>query len=353
MMDLNKLRADFSLLKYLTILLWVSFKKTSISSSNVVVNILPIILNSESGSDLKRDFKHRVNKLKWSFSRFTSQIKKCIKSCLDVLTTFPEAFTSLVSRVWMNFKERLKKIYHSIPLGEFGKDPEMRVLILIVLSILALGILFSLIVSLSTIYNENLYSRDLCFSDKCINFFLSSFPGVSIILQSVAWLITLITTIGGITIALMTYKTGVRNSNLSNHISHLNMFRDYVNAEISKRKFISPDKVNIYKWYSLIFPLSKKGDVSVSLDYKGNIDTIVSVIMDANYKITEVGGKYVYIQHQASMLSAISLLGIKVSSGPKNEFILIEEQLFELIDCINLTFTNINTELSSVKRAYV
>lgn len=353
MMDLRKLRADFSLLKYLSILLWLSFTKTSMSFRDVVVHTPPIILNGESGSDVKRALKHRVKKLRWSFSRFTSQIKKCIKSCQDVVITFPGAFTSLMYRVWSNVKERSKSSYHAIPLGEFGKDPEMRVLILIVLSVLALGILFSLMVSLSTIYNAKLYSKDLCFSDKCITYFLSSFPGVSIILQSVAWLITLITTIGGITIALMTYKTGVKNSNLSNHISHLNMFRDYVNAEISKRKFISPDKVNIYKWYSLIFPLSKKGDVSVSFDYKNHIDTIVSVIMDANHKITGVGGKYVYIHHQASMLSAIGLLGIKVSSGPKNEFILIEEQLFELIDCINLTFTSINIELSSVKRAYV
>lgn len=353
MMDVRKLRRDFSLLKSLTILLWVNLTRTSVSFGYVALNIFPIILNRKSGRVLTRNFKERVRKLKLSYSRFTVQIKKCTENCLNVLTTFPDAFVSLVLRTKRKIKEKIKILLRSIPLGEFGRDPEIRVLILTVLFVLAIGVFLSLIVFFSTIYNERLYLRGLCLSDKCINYFLSSFTGVSIILQSIAWLITLITTIGGIAIALMTYKTGVKNSNLTNHISHLNMFRDYVNAEISKRKFVSPDKVNIYKWYSLIFPLSKKGDVSISLSYKGNIDAIVTVIMDANNKITEAGGKYVYTHHQASMLSAIGLLGIKFSSGPKNEFILIEEQLFELIDCINLTFTNINTELSSVKRAYI
>jgi len=352
-MDISKLRKSFSLLKSLTVLLWVNLTRTSVSFGYVALNILPVTLNQESGKVLTRKFIERVRKLKLSYSRVTVQIKKCTEDCLNVIELFPGAFVSLVLLTKIKVIEKIKNLLRSIPLGEFGRDPEIRVLILTVLLVLALGVIFSLMVFCSTIYNEKFYLRDVCLSDKCINYFLSNFTGVSIILQSIAWLITLITTIGGIAIALMTYKTGVKNSNLTNHISHLNMFRDYVNAEISKRKFVSPDKVNIYKWYSLIFPLSKKGDVSISLSYRDNIDAIVTVIMDANSKITEVGGKYIYTHHQASMLSAIGFLGIKVSSGPKNEFILIEEQLFELIDCINLTFTNINTELSSVKRAYI
>ncbi|WP_205601814.1 retron Ec48 family effector membrane protein, partial [Enterobacter hormaechei] len=99
-----------------------------------------------------------------------------------------------------------------------------------------------------------------------------------------------------------------------------------------------------YKWYSLIFPYSKKGVVSISLQYKNKIEKIIEVITDANNKITDPSGKYVYTHHQVSMLDAIGLLGVKISTGPKNEFVLIEEQVFELIDCINLTFTDINIE---------
>jgi hypothetical protein len=248
---------------------------------------------------------------------------------------------------------KVKLLIDSIPLGGFGRDKEIKSLVLIIVLLLMLGAISSAVISIITVHDEKLYLKDFCFSDKCVNFFFGNFKSVSTILQFVAWLITLITTVGGIGIALMTYKTGVKNSNLTNHISHLNMFRDYVNAEISKRKFISPDKVNIYKWYSLIFPASKKGDVSVSLYYRSKIEDIVRVVTDANAKITDPDGRYIYTHHQVCMRDAIGVLGIKISTGPKNDFILIEEQVFELIDCINLTFTDIDIELSGLKRSYI
>ncbi|WP_312739081.1 retron Ec48 family effector membrane protein [Cedecea neteri] len=244
------------------------------------------------------------------------------------------------------------RLFDLIPLGDFGRDKEIRRLILTIFTVLMIGVFSSLVILIFTIYRENLYQKNFCFTDKCVVSFFGHFNSISIILQSVAWLITLITTTGGIGIALMTYKTGVKNSNLTNHISHLNMFRDYVNAEISKRKFISPDKVNIYRWYSLIFPYSKRGDVSVSLQYRDKIVMIVDVIESANDEIQDPAGRYLYMHHQVSMLNAIGLLGLKMSTGPKNEFVLIEKQVFELIDCINLTFTDINIELSGVKRLY-
>lgn len=302
------------------------------------------------------------------FKRSTSQDSMIFKrSCIKVVKRFKCAFIRIVALsvaifIFMIcsplllikfFLISLGKLLDFIPLGDFGRDKEIRRLILTIISMFMLGVFLSVIISVITIYSENLYQKGICFTDKCVTNFFAHFNGVSIILQSVAWLITLITTIGGISIALMTYKSGVKNSNLTNHISHLNMFRDYVNAEISKRKFISPDKVNIYKWYSLIFPYSKKGDVSVSMKYKGKIEGIIKVIVEANEKIKDPAGKYVYTHHQVSMLDAVGLLGIKISTGPKNEFVLIEEQIFELIDCINLTFTEINIELSGVKRAYI
>lgn len=284
-------------------------------------------------------FKHKINRC--FLKRKISFYKKRIR--------FQNAFKYKCKSLLIS----LKSFVDSIPLGDFGKDKEIRNLTLIILCVLLVGVFFSIIISFLTIVEEKLYAKDFCFTNKCIDYFFKNFNGVSIILQSIAWLITLITTVGGVFIALMTYKIGVKNSSLTNHISHLNMFRDYVNAEIAKRKFISPDKINIYKWYSLIFPLSKKGDVSVSCNYEEKINGIVDVVKEANAKITEPDGKYIYTHHQVMMRDAIGLLGIKISTGPKNDFILIEEQVFELIDCINLTFTDISVELSGLRRAYV
>lgn len=232
-------------------------------------------------------------------------------------------------------------------------DNDLKILLNILLFVLTGGVLFFFISLGVTIHGENLSSKDFCISNSCLGYFFEKTESVMKILQATAWLLTLVATVGGIVIAVMTYKSGVKNSNLTNHISHLNMFRDYVNAEIVKRKFISSDKVNIYRWYSTIFPRSKKGDVSVSEKYLERIEDIKEVIIKANQKISLPGGKYSYKEHQIEFVSKVGLLGVRVSTGPKNDFILIEEQVFELIDCINITFTDIDTELAAIKRLYV
>lgn len=346
MIGFNKLRDDF---KAMNMSFYFLYRDISSVISQLLSSIWGFVTlifkrgtNQGSLISLERSWIRVIKRFKCVFKRV---IALFITLVIFIVST--PLFLIKLPLVWLG------KLLDRIPLGDFGRDKEIRGLILTIISVFVIGIFCSAVVSVLTIYSEKLYQKDICFTDKCVTTFLSHFNSVSIILQSAAWLITLISTIGGIGIALMTYKTGVKNSNLTNHISHLNMFRDYVNAEISKRKFISPDKVNIYKWYSLIFPYSKKGDVSISLQYKNKIEKIIEVITDANNKITDPSGKYVYTHHQVSMLDAIGLLGVKISTGPKNEFVLIEEQVFELIDCINLTFTDINIELSSVKRAYV
>ncbi|MEQ6968395.1 retron Ec48 family effector membrane protein [Pectobacterium polaris] len=236
---------------------------------------------------------------------------------------------------------------------KLGLDKDLRVLVNLIFYILLAGFFLGLCSFGFTIYDENLYLNEFCISDKCLGFFFSKTEHVTKIFQATAWLLTMITTIGGVTIAVMTYKSGVKNSNLTNHISHLNMFRDYVNAEIAKKKFVSPDKINIYKWYSLIFPNSKTGEVSVSVDYKNKIQDIKSIVEKANNDVSSPNVNYSYKSHQRDLISVVDVLGVKISTGPKNDFIIVEEQVFELIDCINITFTEINLELSNIKRLYI
>ncbi|MET1458556.1 retron Ec48 family effector membrane protein, partial [Yersinia enterocolitica] len=78
---------------------------------------------------------------------------------------------------------------------------------------------------------ESFGEKELCVTSKCLVSFSEKTEGVIKIFEVTAWLLTIIATIGGVFVALMTYQTGIRNSNLSNHISHLNMFRDFINAE--------------------------------------------------------------------------------------------------------------------------
>ncbi|HHG9992748.1 TPA: retron Ec48 family effector membrane protein, partial [Yersinia enterocolitica] len=97
---------------------------------------------------------------------------------------------------------------------------------------------------------------------------------------------------------------------------------------------------------------SKYGDVSISNKYEDSILNIYNVVNDANDKISEATGKYDYRTHQFKIIASLEKLGIKISNGTKNEFVAIELQVFDLIDCVNMTFTEVNTELSKLERKY-
>jgi hypothetical protein len=232
-------------------------------------------------------------------------------------------------------------------------DKDIKILLSIVIVIFFIGILFSIASFYVTYKTESLGEKVFCISSACLADFFKTTDGIVKVFQATGWLLTIVATMGGIIIALLTYKSGIKNSKLSNHISHLNMFRDFINAEILKRKYITSDKVNIFKWYTKIFPNSKVGDVFVSDEYKELIDNLESIVNEANEAISSPDGKYEYRKHQLKIISGVELIGIKVSTGTKNDFIIIETQLFDLIDCVNMTFTSINKELSNLDRKYI
>lgn len=353
MSTLSKIKINYEFLKKSCFLLCDDLKELIISLKFIFLSMGDVLRNNNESEMLLLNLQKRNKDLKLSFYKFALRFKRLFNTVCDFISNSPSYLMRSMKTKIRLFFGSIIFLVNKIPLGDFGKEKELKILALTIITIFTFGIIFSFLILNVTIYNEKLYAREFCLSDKCVAYFFSKFNSISIVLQSIAWLITLITTIGGIGIALMTYKSGVKNSNLTNHISHLNMFRDYVNAEITKRKFISPDKVNIYKWYSLIFPLSKRGDVTVSVLYQLRIDEIANVISSANKDVTEPGGKYSYKNHQVRLLEKVGNLGIKISTGPKNDFILIEEQVFELIDCINLTFTDMERNLASIKRAYI
>jgi len=177
--------------------------------------------------------------------------------------------------------------------------------------------------------------------------------GIILYFQAFGWLMTTFVTVFGVIIALMTYYSGVKNSNNSNYTAHLTMFREFARAELSKRTAIYPEGVNLFRWYKVMFPKSTRGDISVSDDYLDVINKIKTVIDEANAFITDENKDYKYKTHQRKMISALGDIGVRISNGPKNSFVEIEGQVLEYIDTVNLTFSHQVVELSKIKRMYI
>ncbi|MGA4366701.1 retron Ec48 family effector membrane protein [Pantoea ananatis] len=209
------------------------------------------------------------------------------------------------------------------------------------------------IVIISTVSDQKLYDRDLCFSSQCIATFSKEVEGITSLIQAFGWFLITFVTIYGVIIALKTYYAGVQNNNNTNHTTHLTMFRDFANSELAKRNSISPDKVNIYKWYSIMFPDSRNGVFIASDSYIKIISEVRDVINQANSHITEVNKDYKYKVHQRNLILTFSKFGIILSNGPKNTFVEVESQLFEFVDVMNNSFSTMRIELSKVDRKYI
>lgn len=109
-------------------------------------------------------------------------------------------------------------------------DKDIKILLSIVAVIFFIGILFSIASFYVTYKTESLGEKYFCISSACLADFFKTTDGIVKVFQATGWLLTIVATMGGIIIALLTYKSGIKNSKLSNHISHLNMFRDFINA---------------------------------------------------------------------------------------------------------------------------
>lgn len=229
----------------------------------------------------------------------------------------------------------------------------MRKFIGIISAIFILTFFASAVSYWRTISNSSLNLDDICMTSRCIINFYEMFSGTFKIMQfggALAWIFVFVS---GVYIALKNYLISVKSTALSSHISHLSMFKEYLEGEVQKYDMLKLKKINIYDWYRLAFPYSSKGDISVSNEYSSVIGEIVSAIEETNKSINSAKGGYGYRKHQDRIKDVFNPLGIDITYLPKNDFHEIELQVLKLIDSVNHTFTDINRILSEHNREYV
>lgn len=230
---------------------------------------------------------------------------------------------------------------------------KLKSLIYIVTLSTAIFLIFMIMSLYQTIDSNRLYERGFCLSSKCLDSFAKEVSGITLYFQAFGYIMTTFVTVFGVIIALMTYYSGVKNNNNSNYTAHLTMFREFSSSELSKRTSIYPEGINLFRWYKVMFPKAKDGDISVSEHYLAIMNDILGVINEANAHITDENKDYKYKTHQRKMILVLHEIGIRISNGPKNTFIDIEGQVFEYIDTVNLSFSHQVVELSKVERKYI
>lgn len=206
--------------------------------------------------------------------------------------------------------------------------------------------LFVFIFLAVAIYIEQSYfDRSFCFSHECIRTFGLNFKDAFDFLEASLKILLTSVTIFSIYFALRNYISATRAAKTTIHLTNLNTFKDYLISESKGENAFNVNKIDILKWYNIIYPGSRLGELSVSAEYKQKIVQINQLIEESNLCFSgnsEEISFFDYKDHQTKMRNVLNTIGISLPRAPRNSFKENEKSVFGLINQINKEFCGKN-----------
>lgn len=224
------------------------------------------------------------------------------------------------------------------------------------LLVLLLGLMISGVILFQTFNAELLGSLEFCLTSQCVDFWLKKNESVILVLSVTGSAIIGLVTIGGIIVALLSYKNAVSYATVSNHLSHLNIFMAYVLSETARRSLLCRSDVESLKWYNFIYSESATGRFNISPQYCDFICRLNRQISDSNSKYISAskiqGDNYRYKDHQKQMILILKEVGVYLEGLPRMDFNEVEAQVLDLIDTVNKSFCRDESIPEIGSRAY-
>ncbi|MEH6672042.1 retron Ec48 family effector membrane protein [Halopseudomonas sp.] len=241
--------------------------------------------------------------------------------------------------------------------GAYFKDRASLALVLFIsASILLLGLSASIIVFVSTYNSESLGGFDVCLTSSCVSYWIEINSSALSILSITGKVLIGFVTAGTIVVALLSYQNSAQSSALANHLSHLNIFMEYVKNETSRRSRLSISEIESLKWYNLIYSNSISGSILVSPAYHDFMNRLNNQVRSSNEKYLNSShdqkNKYNHNVHQKEVIELLAEIGFYIERAPRIDFNEVEVQLFELINTINISFCRVGAVPTILDRRY-
>lgn len=205
--------------------------------------------------------------------------------------------------------------------------------------VMGVGMGLAIIVATSAIKGGELYSREVCLSKECVDLLMKQIEPALGIAKATLDLGVAIATIGGIFVALLNYLSSANNAALTNHIEHLKVFIEYVEAELQKRDRLSRSNFDMLLFYGKIFGQSRAGKTTVSNDFLKFLVGLNGIIEESNERCS-VGtpGGFSYNNHQKKVRDHMIGIGITIYTAPRNDYFEMEGELFSLLHRVSQSF---------------
>lgn len=212
-------------------------------------------------------------------------------------------------------------------------------------AILCVVFLISLFSVGYSFYNNDNLTFGLCITEECVGVIASNFPNILSLLNTVTTLALSAFAIVGILIAAKSYQLSVSSSLINNHINNFNLFSDFVHKYVSLNSYLTIKNIDVYLLYDSIHPQSRDGEFKDYQEYYAYIDRVRKYLIKVSNSFSPnrrlKAAPFDYGKHQEKVILFFKEIGIKLEKQHKNDFYLIEEELFIFIDSVSLAFTNI------------
>ena len=233
---------------------------------------------------------------------------------------------------------------------ESNKNSEYRKIIILLSLLLFIPLAGCIFHTIYLIIYQN--SADISFANRTSieDFFKANF--FSFVWYE-GWLSALynFTAIIGVAFAAMTYHKNNKSQASINHFSNVQLFRDYVQQEISKTNRLAPASFDLMSWYSIIYPQSKQGVIICSPEYKSLMNEYDLLIKSSNLAAKNNQG-FKYLQHQSLAKKIFFKLGINIKETNRIGYFEVEEEIILLIEKTNATFPSEAQINIFTKRSY-
>lgn len=247
-----------------------------------------------------------------------------------------------------NFKDFFIGFWHALD-SEANKNDGSWYVLRISAALVVFGVSVSVVSFVIIFIVDEIYTFDFCLGNDCLKNFYKNFSASFAMIQwSLAGAVGVFA-LGSFGIACKAYSNDKASNDFGAHISHLSLFKSYVESEIGKKRRINSGSVDILNWYNVIYPQSHRGDLEVSLKYRNYLKDIGQCIEVSSLNfIGPASDNFDYKVHQKSMIKALLPLGISLESLPRMDFWEVEEEVISLIVIVNRSFCKHESEVISV-----
>jgi len=214
--------------------------------------------------------------------------------------------------------------------------------------------LFAFAALLLTIINIQSYASgySFCVRLDCVVGFADAFRVQLDLLALGGKLAAFVALVLGPYVALKGYLSTASAEAFGNHIAHLNFFESFIRAELKKRDRVSPDAVDIYSLYRLMFPNSDGRAVHASPVF---IDRVVALCESINYSnqaFSTDEAKFKFDGHRDAVRRALRDLYIIQHNSPRIDFLEAEDQLLDFLCMLSRVFGKDGSGVPVPKRKY-